>query len=113
MSTPNGIDTAIQREILLVALRNGARSTALLMVAVLFISWLGWQGGNRVAAATTLVLGTVVSAWRLWMRRRHDGAGPLDAQRMPAVVRELELNAVLVGVMWVISTVFIYPTLRG
>jgi signal transduction histidine kinase len=112
MSTPNGIDTAIQREILLVALRNGARSTALLMVAVLFISWLGWQGGNRVAAATTLVLGTVVSAWRLWMRRRHDGAGPLDAQRMPAVVRELELNAVLVGVMWVISTVFIYPTLR-
>jgi hypothetical protein len=38
MQTPDGIDTAIQRKLLQVTLRNSARSVVLLVVAVVFIA---------------------------------------------------------------------------
>jgi two-component system, sensor histidine kinase len=113
MTDRDGIDIAIQREVLQVALRNSARSVPLLMVAVVFIAWLGWDAGANVAAVITLVLGVVVSVWR-WQLARRWGA---DAQHPPSqissVVRQLEANAVTVGVMWVVSTALIYPKLQG
>ena len=108
-----GVDTAIQREMLQVALRNSARSVLLLMAAVLFLAWMGWQAGQWQAALVTLVLGSAVSLWRWLMARRWLG----QAQHSPAQIRravlELEANAVLVGLMWVVTTVFIYPHLQG
>jgi signal transduction histidine kinase/CheY-like chemotaxis protein len=111
MHTPDGIDTEIQRKLLQVTLRNSARSVVLLMVAVVFIAWLGWQVDVRSGAVLTLVMGLVVAGWRVNLQRRHGGVEALSRQRIASVVRELELNAILVGLMWVLATVLIYPRL--
>ena len=111
MQTPDGIDTAIQRKLLQVTLRNSARSVVLLVVAVVFIAWLGWQVQARAAALLTLVLGLVVAGWRTSLQRRYGGDEELSRQGIARVVRELELNAALVGLMWVLATVLIYPLL--
>jgi two-component system, sensor histidine kinase len=150
MSEPLSIEASIQRQMLQVALRNSARSVVLLMVAVCFVAWLGWQSGARMSAVLTLVLGSFVSLWRLWLVRAYAdpadpkqalagaksaagsvrtelGAGvasPADAgaaattpglntAEIEAAVRQLEGNAVLVGLMWVVTTFFIYPVLQG
>ncbi|HRD96012.1 MAG TPA: ATP-binding protein [Rubrivivax sp.] len=111
MHTPDGIDTEIQRRLLQVTLRNSARSVVLLMVAVVFIAWLGWRADMRSGAVLTLVMGLVVAGWRVSLQRRYGGVEALSRQRIAGIVRELELNAVLVGLMWVIATVLIYPLL--
>jgi two-component system, sensor histidine kinase len=113
MIQPDGIDTAIQRQMLRVAVRNSARSVPLLVVAVLFLAWLAWQGGDRLSAAAMLGLGLPVSAWRVALDRRYKGHDEVEHGRIHAVVRQLEGNASLVGVMWALATVFIYPTLKG
>jgi two-component system, sensor histidine kinase len=113
MSDPEGIDHAVHREMLRVALHNSARSVPLLTVAALFVAWLGWQAGAAAAALATLVLGLVVAAWRLVMWRRWGAEAQHSAVAIVAVVRQLEANAALVGVMWALSTVFIYPRLQG
>ena len=102
MQTPDGIDTAIQRKLLQVTLRNSARSVVLLVVAVVFIAWL---------AVLTLVMGLVVAVWRAGLQRRFGGDEELSRKRIGRVVRELELNAGLVGLMWVLATLLIYPLL--
>ncbi|HZF80590.1 MAG TPA: ATP-binding protein [Rubrivivax sp.] len=108
---PDEVTTAIQRQMLRVIVRNSSRSVPLLMVAVVCVAWLGWQGGHRWASAITLVLGAVVSAWRLAINRSHGGEEAMEPQRIARVVHELEGNAVLVGLMWALATVQIYPTL--
>jgi signal transduction histidine kinase/BarA-like signal transduction histidine kinase len=113
MTEPDGIDTAIQRKLLRVAVRNSARSVPLLMVAVGFLAWLGWQAGDRISAAAMLLLGLPVSAWRWALNHAWRGQEDITPARIAGVVRQLEGNAVLVGVMWAIATVFIYPTLTG
>ncbi len=113
MTEPDGIDTAIQRKLLRVAVRNSARSVPLLLVAVFFLAWLGWQAGDRAAAAAVLVLGLPVSAWRWALNQAWRGQDDIAPGRIGGVVRQLEGNAVLVGVMWAVATVFIYPTLTG
>jgi signal transduction histidine kinase/CheY-like chemotaxis protein len=113
MKTPHGIEIAVQREMLRVALRNSSRNVVLLMVAVLFVAWLGWQAGSRLAVATVLVLGAGVSVWRWSLQRRHAVAAALDSASMGHLVRQLEANSALVGLMWAVATVSIYPLLRG
>jgi len=65
----------------------------------------------RSGAVLTLVMGLVVAGWRVSLQRRYGGVEALSRQRIAGIVRELELNAVLVGLMWVIATVLIYPLL--
>jgi signal transduction histidine kinase/CheY-like chemotaxis protein len=113
MTEPDGITAAIQREMLRVAVRNSARSVLLLVVAVLFVSWLGWQAQAHWAAGITAVLGLGVSAWRWAIGRWYGGPAAIDQARVPLVVRHLEGNAVVVGLMWVLATATIYPTLVG
>ena len=113
MTDSDGIETAIQREMLQVALRNSASSVPLLLAAVCFLVWLGWQIGSPVAAAATLALGTIVALWRWWMNRRWGGDPDHSPLQIRSVMRELEANAALGGVMWVVATVFIYPGLEG
>jgi len=113
MIQPDGIDTAIQRQMLRVAVRNSARSVPLLVVAVLFLAWLAWQGGDLLSMAVVLLLGLSVSGWRWWLDRLYAGRDEVEPERIQSVVHQLEGNASVVGVMWALATVFIYPTLRG
>jgi signal transduction histidine kinase/CheY-like chemotaxis protein len=113
MTELDGIDIAIQRKVLRVAVLNSARSVPLLTVAVFFISWLGWQAGDTKAAAITLSLGLVVAAWRWVLNRMHGAQQDIPPARIGRVVKQLEGNAALVGVMWVVATLYIYPTLTG
>ena len=113
MIDSDGIETAIQREMLQVALRNSASSALLLMAAVCFLAWLGWVIGSPVAAAVTLALGTAVALWRWGLNRRWGGDPEHSPAQIHSVIRELEANAALVGAMWVVATVFIYPGLEG
>jgi len=112
MSTPPEIETAVQRELLQVALRNSGRSVPLLLLAAGFVAWLGWFHGHHGAALLTALLGAAVSAWRWWMWRRHPSTAELGASQIARIVRELEGNAVSVGLMWVVATLAIYPSLR-
>ena len=113
MSNDPDIETAVQRELLQVALRNSARSVGLLMAAVLFIAWLGWEHRQPAATLATLLLGSAVAGWRWLMQRRQRHIEALDSAQIRRVVTELEANAVLVGGMWIVATLAIYPALNG
>ena len=113
MTDKPGIDDSIQRQTLQVALRNSARTAPLLLVAVVFIAWLGWEAGQVAAALATLAIGAAVALTR-WLIT-HRMAGPVEqgTAEVAPVVRLLEGNAVMAGVMWVVATFFIYPALPG
>ncbi len=113
LSSTLDFDNAVRRQMLRVALGNSGRSVALLLLAVGYIAWLGWQAGDRLPAALTLLLGTVVACWRLWLVRRNESTSLLEEDEMAGIVRQLEGNGVMVGLMWVVATLFIYPTLKG
>ncbi len=112
MSKLEDIDRAVRREMLQVALRNSSRSVVLLLAAVGFIAWLGWRYDEKTAAVVTLALGAAVAAWRLWLVRQHDSTSLLEPQEIGSVVKQLEWNALAVGLMWCVATVWIYPALR-
>ena len=112
MTEPDGIETAIQRSMLRLAVRNSARSVPLLTVAILFIAWLGYDAGDQQAALATLALGLPVALWRLALGLKHRGHDTILPEHVRSLQMQLEVNALLVGLMWVVSTVFIYPTLR-
>ncbi len=107
------VDIAIQREMLQVALRNSARSVGLLMAAVVFMAWLGTNVGRPWAAALVALLGTAVSVWRWQITARWSATTEHSAEAITAATRQLEANAVAVGLMWGVATVFIYPLLQG
>ena len=113
MSEDHAIETALQRDMLQVAVRNSARSVPLLLAAVCFISWLGWQAGNPWAAGVTGLIGVAVCAWRFALGRIF-GPGMSDEPDLAArIVRHLEANSFVVGLMWVTATTTIYPLLVG
>ncbi len=107
------VDIAIQREMLQVALRNSARSVGLLMAAVVFMAVLGWMVDRLWAGVLVGVLGTAVSAWRWQITARWSATTEHPEADITAAIRQLEANAVLVGIMWSVATVFIYPLLTG
>ncbi len=113
MSDPKGIESQIQRKMLRVAVRNSARSVLLLSVASAFVAWLGWETGNRWAAVLALVLGGCVSIWRWLLNLRERSAEFIAPERIAGLQRQLEANALVVGVMWAVATLVIYPQLRG
>ena len=107
MSAPDGIELSIRRRMLRVAVRNSARSVPLLVLVVLFFAVLAWESGLRWLAGTLLGIGLPVSAWRLMLAQRHGQQEAASAQQIDGVVRQLEGNALLVGVMWALATVFL------
>jgi len=109
----DGVDIAIQREMLQVALSNSGRSVWLLMAAVLFMAWLGYDVGRPWAAGSVLVLGTAVSAWRWRISARWGATTEHPSSDITRATHELEANAVAVGLMWALVTVFVYPLLIG
>ncbi len=113
MTASESLPQAIRREMLSVALANSAGSIPLLAVAVLFIGWLGSQHERAAVGVVVMLFGVAVSAWRFALHRRYRDTAALDGTAIDSVVRQLELNAVLAGVMWIIATVAIYPRLSG
>ena len=109
----DGVDIAIQREILQVALSNSGRSVWLLMAAVLFMAWLGYDVDRPWAAGSVLVLGAAVSAWRWRISARWGATSEHPSSDITRATHELEANAVAVGLMWALVTVFVYPLLIG
>ena len=113
MTEPDGIDTAIQRRMLSVAVRNSTSSVPLLVLAVVFIAWQGWDAGDGIAAGVTLALGLTVALWRRALGHSAGNAEAVAPERVRSLELQLEGNALVVGLMWVVATVFIYPSLTG
>ena len=95
------------------AVRNSARSVVLLTVVVLYLAFLGWQVHDPISAAVMLAVGLPVSAWRWWLDHVYGAQESIDPARIASVVRQLEANAIMVGAMWAVATIFIYPALTG
>ena len=95
------------------AVRNSARSVLLLTVVVLYLAFLGWQVHDPISAAVMLAVGLPVSAWRWWLDHVYGAQESIDPARIASVVRQLEANAIMVGAMWAVATIFIYPALTG
>jgi signal transduction histidine kinase/CheY-like chemotaxis protein len=111
--TADTLETAVQREMLRVALRTATASVALLLMAVAFVAWQGWVVGQARAAAVVLALGVPVSVWRLWLRHRYADAQALSLAQIGRAVHLLEANALVTGLMWALATFTIYPLLTG
>ena len=112
MSEEPGIETALQRRVLQSALRNGARSAVLLLVVATIIAVLGWQKGQIWGALATGVLGAGGAFWRWWLNRQYGDTSGLSPDRMHNVFVQLEANAIVVGLMWAVGTLAVYPLLR-
>ena len=113
MTTDLAVEGAVRRELLRLALQNSGRSVPLQIVAVAFLFYLGVSEDCHVAAAATAVLGLAVAVWRLGISRRYSDASALSDDALLRAQRELEGNAGLAGLMWVVSTIGIYPSLHG
>ena len=113
MTDMDQIESAAKRELLRLALLNSARSVPLLLVAVAFIFALGLAVDARGSAFAVVVLGLVVALWRVLISRRYKSADVLAQDKVVRANLELEGNAALGGVMWLASTIAIYPSLHG
>jgi signal transduction histidine kinase/CheY-like chemotaxis protein len=113
MSAQDPIEIELKRQMLRVAVRNSASSVPLLALAVTYVAWLGSQGGHLPVALVVMVMGLVVCLWRLGLAWRFNKSAVIEPGRVAAAVLELEGNAALVGVMWALATLSIYPALKG
>ena len=111
MSETPSTESALHREVLQGALRNSARSVLLLVVAVLYIGWLGWQAQHWPVAAVVVALGGGVALWRLLLVRRYGNRASMGRREARLVERQLEGNAIAVGLMWALATAADYPQL--
>ena len=107
------IDAAVHRETLRMALHNSGRSVPLQLVAVGFFFVLGLEVDLKVVAVVTAIIGIAVAAWRYSLSRRYADVMVCTDQDLYRVQTELEANAALAGLMWLICTLTIYPLLGG
>jgi len=113
MSLDASTESAVQRELLRLALLNSARSVWLQMVAVAVIVAFGALTDRYGIAIAVGVVGLAVAVWRLVISRRYAAVATLSEQDLQHAQWELEGNAALAGVMWTMSTLGIYPALAG
>ncbi len=107
------IETAARREMLRLALLGASGSAALLVVASVFIAWLGYKHAALQVAAGVVALGLASGVWRWALKARFLGPNGLDVSKLRQVVFLLEANAGLTGLMWILATFSIYPRLTG
>ena len=107
------IDIAQRREMLRLALFNATRSVPLQLVAVAVLAGMGFYAGYRKEAIATAVLGVWVGVWRLLITHRVDDVTALGERDLIRVTQQLEANAALAGLMWVVGSLGIYVHLEG
>ena len=113
MSSQSTTESAVQRELLQLALHNSMRSVPMLLAAVAMIVLMGVNSDRYAAAVATAALGIVVAVWRFLISKRYANTRALPEPQLRRVRWELEGNAGFVGVMWTLSTLNIYPALMG
>ena len=113
MSVDPSTDVAVRRELLQLSLRNLSSSVPLQLVAVVVLAGIGFFAGRYVAVAATVFLGLAVGVWRVLIARRYSEVIDLTESDLLRVTRELEANAALAGLMWLVSSLGIYVHLEG
>ena len=106
-------EAAVRRELLQLALRNAARSVPALLIVVGFVAVMGVRAGHEIAAAVSTVLGVAAAGWRATLAPRLARSGGIDDAKFAALKRELEFNAALGGLTWIVSAFGIFPYLDG
>ena len=112
-SAPDSLESATRRELLRLALLDSARSVPLQLAAMVFITTLAVMNGSSAAALATAVIGTAASVWLMLIPPRYAGPDRLPEGRLALSLRELEGNAALFGLMWIVNTLAVYPKLTG
>jgi len=112
-SAEQTIDVAARREMLRLALHNAARSVPLQLTAVAVLAGIGYFAGRYMEAAITAALGISVGIWRALIARRFADLSSLADDDLTRVTRQLEGNAALAGLMWVVASFGIYLHLEG
>ena len=107
------IEAGARQQLLRLALHNSSRSVALQVVAVAVLGAMGLHAGRMRPAIVVCGLGLLVAGWRLWISRRYLRDGDIAESEVMRAQKALEGNAALAGVMWAISTFYIYPSLQG
>jgi signal transduction histidine kinase len=113
MAEAASIDDGVRRQLLAPALRNSSRSVLLLVAAVIVIVVLGVNAGRPAASVLAGIVGGIGSVWRHLIGRRYADTPALTALQIDRAERQLEANAAVSGLLWVIATVAIYPGLSG
>ena len=113
MITQPPVEAAVRREMLRLALHNSGRSVPLQLVAVAYVAYLGVVANRSAVAWGVCGIGIAVALWRLLISRRYADPSALSDAALKRAEFELEGNAALSGLMWVVSTVGIYPYLQG
>ncbi len=113
MTEGASIDDAVRRQLLAPALRNSSRSVLLLVAAVAVIVVFGLGADRPIAGAVAGLVGACGAAWRHLIGRRYSNTGALTGAQIESAERELEANAAMSGLLWIVATLFIYPGLEG
>ena len=113
MSVEPSTEAGVRRELLRLALHNSARSVLLQLAAVAIIVLMGVTNQRNHAALGAGAIGVVVAAWRLLISKFYALNGLPSESAVQRLQWQLEGNAALAGLMWVIATVGIYPALAG
>ena len=113
MSDDPSTDVAVRRELLQLSLRNLSSSVPLQLVAVVVLAGIGFFAGRYAAVVATVLLGLAVGIWRVLIARRYSAVVDLTERDLLRVTRELEANAALAGLMWLVSSLGIYVHLEG
>ena len=113
MTVAVSIDDAVRRNLLAPALRNSSRSVLLLVAAVVVIVMFGIDAGRPLASVVAGVVGGIGSVWRYFIGRRYFDTAALTRPQIDSAERQLEWNAAVSGILWVVGTVAIYPGLSG
>ena len=113
VSDDHSTEVAVRRELLRLSLRNSSRSVPLQLVAVAVLVAVGILAGRNVAATLTALIGVVVGIWRYQIAQRYGDIDALNEIDLIHVTRQVEGNACLAGLMWVVSSLGIYVYLDG
>ena len=113
VSADHTTEVAVRRELLRLSLRNSSRSVPLQLAAVAVLAGVGLFAGRYVAAALTALIGAAVGIWRYWIAHRFADIDALSEIDLSHVTRQVENNACLAGLMWIVSSLGIYVYLDG
>ena len=106
-------EAGVKRELLQLALHNSGRSVVLQLAAVFVIGLMAFWADRVNQGVAAGVIGVAVGVWRLIISKRYRQAHTLPDRLLRLMVWELEGNAALSGLMWVVATLGIYPALSG